>query len=103
MAGTRAALIGRYEEKIIDKAQLQRMLSKGIKPYQSQLPPLLKAFLDLKAHPLYDMFKEAERIHLESYKQIELWTKVPASLIKRAGHQILDCMWVYTYKLDKHH
>jgi hypothetical protein len=33
MAGTRAALIGRYEGKIIDKAQLQQMLSKGIKPH----------------------------------------------------------------------
>ena len=24
-------------------------------------------------------------------------------LTKAAGQQILDCMWVYTYKLDKHH
>jgi hypothetical protein len=103
MAGTRAAPIGRYEGKIIDKAQLQRMLSKGIKPHQSQLPPPPKAFSDLKAHPLYDMFKEAERVHLESHKQMKSWTEVPASPIKRTGHQILDCMWVYTYKLDKHH
>ena len=31
------------------------------------------------------------------------WVEVPTLLIRRAGHQILDCMWVYTYKLEKHH
>ena len=31
------------------------------------------------------------------------WTEVPASPVKRAGQQILDYMWVYTYKPDKHY
>jgi hypothetical protein len=45
------------------------MLSKGIKPHRSQLPPPPKAFSGLEAHPLHDMFTEAERVHLESHKQ----------------------------------
>ncbi|KAF7570459.1 hypothetical protein PtrM4_104610 [Pyrenophora tritici-repentis] len=49
------------------------------------------------------MFKEAEKTHLQSHQQMKSWTEVQASPVKRAGHQILDCMWVYTYKLDKHH
>jgi hypothetical protein len=103
MAGTHSGTIGEHEGKPIDKAQLQRILSKGVKPHQSQLPPPPKAFSDLKTHPLYDMFKEAERVHLESHQQMQSWSEVPASPVRRAGHQILDCMWVYTYKLDKHH
>jgi hypothetical protein len=103
MAGTHSGTIGQYEGKPIDKALLQRILLKGVKPHQSQLPPPPKAFSDLKTHPLHDMFKEAERVHLESHQQMQSWSEVPASPIRRAGHQILDCMWVYTYKLDKHH
>ena len=79
------------------------MLSKGIKVHQSQLPPPPKAYSDLESHPLYDMFKAAEKVHLDSHKQMQSWVEVAASAVKRAGHQILACMWVYTYKSDKHH
>lgn len=48
------------------------MLDKGVKPHQSQLPLLPKAYLDLKAHPLNKMFKAAEQEHLESHKQMQL-------------------------------
>ena len=48
------------------------MLTKGVKLHYSQLPPLPKAFTDLKAHPLYEMFKEAERVHLQSHQQMQL-------------------------------
>ena len=35
---------------------------------------------------------------------MKLWSEVPLKQIKQTGQQILDCMWVYTYKLDqKHH
>ncbi|KAF7566109.1 hypothetical protein PtrM4_144290 [Pyrenophora tritici-repentis] len=95
--------IGQHEGKPIDKAQVKRLLSKGIKPYRNQLPPLPTAYSKLEDHPLYDMFKEAEKTHLRSHQQMKSWTEVQASPVKRAGHQILDCMWVYTYKLDKHH
>ncbi|KAF7573323.1 hypothetical protein PtrM4_082280 [Pyrenophora tritici-repentis] len=103
MAGTESGHIGQHEGKSIDKAQVKRLLSKGIKPHRNQLPPLPTAYSKLEDHPLYDMFKEAEKTHLRSHQQMKSWTEVQASPVKRAGHQILDCMWVYTYKLDKHH
>ncbi|RAQ93871.1 polyprotein [Stemphylium lycopersici] len=103
MAGTEAGHIGQHEGKPIDKAQLKRLMAKGIKPHRNQLPSLPTAHSKLEEHPLYEMFKEAERTHLESHKQMKSWIEIPASPVKRAGHQILDCMWVYTYKLDKHH
>lgn len=31
------------------------------------------------------------------------WIETPLRSIRRTGQQILDCMWVYTYKLNKHH
>jgi len=103
MAGTEAGHIGQYEGKPIDKAQLKRLIAKGIKPHRNQLPSLPTAHSKLEEHPLYEMFKEAERAHLESHKQMKSWIEIPAAPVKRTGHQILDCMWVYTYKLDKHH
>lgn len=103
MAGTQAGVFGHHEGKMIDKAQLTRMLSKGTRPHQSQLPPPPTAYSDLKTHPLYEMFKEAERDHLESHKRMQSWSEGPSSPVKRAGHQILGCMWVYTYKLDQNH
>jgi hypothetical protein len=33
MAGTEAGHIGKHEGKLIDKAQLKRLLAKGVKPY----------------------------------------------------------------------
>jgi hypothetical protein len=31
------------------------------------------------------------------------WSEVPVAPVRSRGYQILDCMWVYTYKLHKHH
>ncbi|KAI0568329.1 hypothetical protein Alg215_12232, partial [Pyrenophora tritici-repentis] len=90
MAGTESGHIGQHEGKPIDKAQVKRLLSKGIKPYRNQLPPLPTAYSKLEDHPLYDMFKEAEKTHLRSHQQMKSWTEVQASPVKRAGHQILD-------------
>jgi hypothetical protein len=103
MAGADAGHVGQYEGKPIDKAQVKRMLAKGIKPHRNQLPPLPSTHSKLEDHPLYELFKEAETTHLESHKQMRSWTEVPATPVKQTGHQILDCMWVYTYKLDQHH
>jgi hypothetical protein len=50
-----------------------------------------------------EMFQEAERAHLASHREMRSWSEVPLKKIKLTGQQILDCMWVYTYKLDKHH
>ncbi|KAI1515859.1 polyprotein [Pyrenophora tritici-repentis] len=50
-----------------------------------------------------ELFKEAEQSHLASHHQMNSWTEIPIKKIKQTGQQILDCMWVYTYKLNKHH
>lgn len=103
MAGAEAGHLGQYEGKPIDKARLKRLMVKGIKPHRSELPPLPTAYSKLEEHPLHEMFKQAEKEHLQSHKQMESWTEVPATPVRKSGQQILDCMWVYTYKFDKHH
>jgi hypothetical protein len=103
MAGTQAGHVGKYRGEVIDKAKMMRMLAKGLKPYQSQLPPLPTCCTKLEDHPMGELFQEAEREHLASHQQMRSWSEIPLKSIKLTGQQILDCMWVYTYKLDKHH
>jgi hypothetical protein len=103
MAGTQAGIVGKYRGEIMDKAQMNRMLAKGLKLHRSQLPPLPTYRTKLETHPMGELFKEAEQAHLQSHKQMNSWSEVPLRPIKLTGQQILDCMWVYTYKLNKHH
>jgi hypothetical protein len=79
------------------------MMAQGLKPHLKQLPPLLETHSRLEDHSLCQWFKDAELEHLESHYKMKSWLEVPAKKIKAAGHQILSCMWVYTYKLDKKH
>jgi hypothetical protein len=103
MAGLQGGTIGTYQGKTIDKAQLKRIMAQGLKLHLNQLPPLPETRSRLEDHPLCQWFKDAEREHLESHYKMKSWSEVPAKRIKAAGHQILSCMWVYTYKLDKRH
>jgi hypothetical protein len=103
MAGTQASRVGTYRGEVMDKAKMMRMLAKGLKPHRSQLPPLPTCRTKLEDHPMGEMFQEAERVHLASHREMKSWSEIPSKKIKLAGQQILDCMWVYTYKLDKHH
>jgi hypothetical protein len=103
MAGTQAGKVGKYRGETMDKAQMKRMLARGLKPHRSQLPPLPTYRTKLETHPMGELFKEAEQAHLQSHKQMDSWREVPLRSIKLTGQQILDCMWVYTYKLNKHH
>jgi hypothetical protein len=103
MAGTQASRVGKYRGEVMDKAKMMRMLAKGLKPHRSQLPPLPTCRTKLEDHPMGEMFQEAERVHLASHREMKSWSEIPSKKIKLAGQQILDCMWVYTYKLDKHH
>ena len=76
---------------------------KGKRPHRSELPEPPTCKNKLESHPLCHLWKEAEKSHLNSHKEMNSWSEVPVKPIKLAGHQILDCMWVYTYKFDKHH
>ena len=99
----RIITIGTYRGKTINKAQLKRIMAQGLKPYLNQLPPLPETHSRLEDHPLCQWFKDAELEHLESHYKMDSWSEVPAKRTKAVGHQILNCIWVYTYKLDKNH
>lgn len=103
MAGTQAGHVGTYSGEPIDKAKMHRMLAQGLKPHESELPPPPSSHMQLESHPLCDQFKAAEKEHLESHSRMKSWSEVPSHMAKLTGQQILDCMWVYTYKLDKDH
>jgi hypothetical protein len=103
MAGTQAAPIGTFDGKPFDKAKLQRMLSQGVKVHLRDLPKPPTHFEDLQSHLMGTQFKEAEESHLQSHREMQSWVEVPAAPVRNSGQQVLDCMWVYTYKLDKHH
>ena len=47
------------------------------------------------------LFEQAEEDHLKSYHEMKSWIEVQRSSIPKK-QQILDCMWVYLYKFDKH-
>lgn len=103
MAGTQSGGVEKFEGKTLDKAQIHRMLASGKKPHRSQLPEPPKSHDKLENHPLYSLFKEAEKSHLNSHREMRSWEEVPKSLPVSTNQQVLDCMWVYTYKYDKHH
>jgi hypothetical protein len=68
----------------------------------SNLPPEPKRHEDLDEHVLGGEFKKAELDHLHSHAQMQTWTEVAKSDPAVKDHQMLDCMWVYVYKFDKH-
>ena len=92
MAGTEAGSIGDYNGNAIDKAQLRRLLAKGVKIHQSQLPEPPTARSNLDEHPMGELFKEAQRAHLDSHKITKSWEEVPYKAAKASGNQILDCI-----------
>src|SRR5204863_3565460 len=47
------------------------------------------------------LFEQAEEDHLKSHHKMKSWIEVQRSSIPKK-QQILDCMWVYIYKFDKH-
>jgi hypothetical protein len=67
MAGTQAGNIGIYQNKIIDKAQLKRLMAKGTALHESQLPPPPSFHKEIESHPLSDWWKKAEQEHLQSH------------------------------------
>jgi hypothetical protein len=55
---------------------------------------------ELEKHPLQKQFKEAQRLHLAEHNRMRTFKEVDRTNAK--GQQILGCMWVFKYKLDKH-
>lgn len=66
--------------------------------HHSELPPPPNPFQDLSSHALADRFRRAQEEHLRSHATMGTWEEIP----RPKGVKVLDCMWIYVYKLDKH-
>jgi hypothetical protein len=102
VAGRLATPLGIFDEKVIDKAKFQRLLRNPRVLHRRDMPPLPRSHSDLINHPMGTLFEEAETAHLRSHEEMESWTEIPRDDPQTKGNQILDCMWVYVYKFDKH-
>jgi hypothetical protein len=73
---------------------------KDIRLHKKNLPPLPQSLRDLKTHPFREQFIEAQRVHLDSHRQMKSFQETDKKHAK--GQQILSSMWVFVYKTDKH-
>jgi len=70
--------------------------------HQRDLPREPRWHEDLQTHLLGSKFLQAEQDHLKSHHDMESWSEVEMkSLGTTQMRQILDCMWVYVYKLNR--
>jgi hypothetical protein len=102
VAGRQATPLGTISGKMIDKAKFQRLLKNPRCLHRREMPPLPRSHSELTNHPMGTLFEEAEAIHLHSHEEMKSWTEIPRYDTRARGNQILDCMWVYVYKFDKH-
>lgn len=119
-AGRLAIPIGKNGNTILTKGTRSRIGRRSLKPqeevqtsetnvkmtkedyHRRRLPPEPGSHSGLKGHKFEKQFKDAEQTHLESHRQMKSWIEASRSDPRIRNSQILDCMWVYTYKLDKH-
>ncbi|KLP04001.1 Uncharacterized protein LW94_14520 [Fusarium fujikuroi] len=119
-AGTMAVPIAKQEGKLITKATRSRYIRGRLKPrweaqkshmnlvpdkerlHRRNLPPAPSSFGSLTGHRFEEEFKQAQKDHLESHKQMRSWSEISRLDPRIGDSQVLDCMWVFTYKFDKH-
>ena len=80
---------------------LHKRIQQGQKVHRRELPTVPRSHSDLHNHPMEQLFLAAEEDHLQGHQSMKTWTNIPRGEVGR-GQQILDCMWVYTYKCDSH-
>lgn len=104
MAGLKSNVVGQDQNTgtKLDRAALERNLRKGVKIHRKDLPNPPRWHRDLENHVLGELFLEAEKTHLQSHREMNSWTEISSQDPEAKGRQILDCMWVYVYKFDKH-
>ena len=73
---------------------------KDIRLHKKNLPPPPQSLRDLETHPFREQFIEAQRVHLESHRQMKSFQETDKKHAK--GQQVLSSMWVFVYKTDKH-
>ena len=102
-AGRMSQHVGSLHGKTLDRSQIQRLLRspQGMKAiHRRDLPPPPTKHKDIESHPLGRLFEQAEKDHLQSHVPMNSWTVIDQT--EARGEQILDSMWVYVYKFDKH-
>jgi Reverse transcriptase (RNA-dependent DNA polymerase) len=102
LAGSRSGTAGKVNNKVISKAQLERLLRKPLALHRRDLPPPPTKHSDLEKHPMGHLFEQAEMGHLKSHEIMKSWLEINSRDPKVKGHRVLDCKWVYVYKFDKH-
>lgn len=102
VAGRHASLRGAINGKLIDKAKFQRLLKDPRRLHRKDMPPLPRSHRELSNHPMGSLFEKAEMEHLSSHNEMMSWSEIARRDPQAKGKQILDCMWVYVYKFDKH-
>jgi hypothetical protein len=102
LAGTRSGTVGKVNNKVVSKAQLERLLRKPLALHRRELPPPPTKHSDLEEHLMGHLFKQAELDHLKSHEIMNSWLEISSRDPRTKGHRVLDCKWVYVYKFDKH-
>jgi hypothetical protein len=72
----------------------------SFKIHRRKLPNAPKSIKNLESHPLKAEFQKAMHQHLKGHAERRSWNTIYRDEAK--GHQILGCIWVFTYKTDKH-
>ena len=104
-AGRLSQSIGTLNRKPIDKAKIQRLIQKpnGLQMlHRHDLPPEPTRHEHLTSHPLGNFFEQAEKDHIQGHEQMRTWLEISRLDPQVKEHKILDSMWVYVYKFDKH-
>jgi hypothetical protein len=57
LARSRLGIVGKVNNKVVSKAQLERLLRKLLALYRRDLPPPPTKHLDLEKHPIGHLFK----------------------------------------------
>lgn len=118
-AGRLQNQVGMRGDQVITKATIQRemkksspgsqtaattaiinRLRKGEKVHRREMPAAPKTFRERRDHVCADLFRQAEKEHLQSHREMQSWEERPAGTAE--GKTLLDCMWVYVYKYNKH-
>lgn len=102
VAGRLSTPVGLINGKAVDRAKLQRLLKTSRSLHRRDMPALPRCHADLASHPMGPLFEEEEREHLRSHDEMKSWIEISRHGSRVTKSQVLECMWVYVYKFDKH-
>jgi len=84
----------------LNNSKLKSGRTCNIRLHKKNLPSPPKSIQNLNTHPLQNQFQKAQQAHLQFYHQINSFQKTDKKYAK--GQQILNLMWVFIYKTNKH-